>query len=155
MDVKHPVGSEILRKQNRKVDIKTMRYDMGERIVEQKERFCELEQGPKSSENVLHIVDLTYVPSYKNKRKKWKEEEYSKICFDRGLILKGQKINQKDLHLYFIELATQNSELRALNKKLSQQLEKVEKELSVLKKERKEKAARKEARTNRKRLPKR
>jgi hypothetical protein len=58
MDVKHPVGSEILRKQNRQVDIKTMAYDMGERIVDQKEKFCELEQGPKSSENVLHIVDL-------------------------------------------------------------------------------------------------
>ena len=64
MDVKHPVGSEILRKQNRKVDIKTMAYDMGERIFDQKERFCELEQGPKSSENVLHIVDLAYVSSY-------------------------------------------------------------------------------------------
>ena len=42
-----------------------------------------------------------------------------------------------------------------MNKKLSQQLERVEKELNVLKKERKEKVARKEARANRKRLPKR
>ena len=42
-----------------------------------------------------------------------------------------------------------------MNKKLSQQLERVEKELNVLKKEREEKAARKEARANRKRLPKR
>ncbi len=64
MDAKHPVGSEILRKQNRNVDIKTMAYDMGERIVDQKEKFCGLEQGPKSSENVLHIVDLSYVPSH-------------------------------------------------------------------------------------------
>jgi|GEM_PF-3262436 hypothetical protein len=52
MDVKHPVGSEILRKQNSKVDIKTMAFKMGKRIVDQKEKFCELEQGPKSSENV-------------------------------------------------------------------------------------------------------
>ena len=64
MDIKHPVGSEILRKQNRNLDIKTMAYDMGERIVDQKEKFCGLEQGPKSSENVLHIVDLAYVPSH-------------------------------------------------------------------------------------------
>lgn len=42
-----------------------------------------------------------------------------------------------------------------MNKKLSQQLERVEKELNVLKKEREEKVARKEARANRKRLPNR
>lgn len=90
-----------------------------------------------------------------NKLKKWKEEEYSKIRSDLGLILEGQKINQKDLRLGFIGLATQNSELIELNKKLSQQIERVEKELNVLKKEREEKAARKEARANRKRLPKR
>lgn len=90
-----------------------------------------------------------------NKLKKWKEEEYSRIRSDLGLILEGQKINQKDLRLGFIGLATQNSELLELNKKLSQQLERVEKELNVLKKEREEKAARKEARANRKRLPKR
>ena len=62
-----------------------------------------------------------------NKLKKWKQEEYSEIRFDLGLILEGQKINQKDLRLGFIGLATQNSELLALNKKLSQQLERVEK----------------------------
>ena len=90
-----------------------------------------------------------------NKLKKWKEEEYSKIRSDLGLILEGQKITQKDLRLGFIGLATQNSELLELNKKLSQQLERVEKELNVLKKEREEKIARKEARANRKRLPKR
>ena len=69
-----------------------------------------------------------------NKPKKWKEEEYSKISSDLGLILKGQKINQKDLRLGFIGLATQNSKLLELNKKLSQQLERVEKKLNVLKK---------------------
>jgi hypothetical protein len=42
-----------------------------------------------------------------------------------------------------------------LNQKLSQQLERVVEELNVLKKERKEKTARKEARANRKRLSKR
>jgi len=60
---KHPVGSGILRKQTRKVNIKTMAYDMGERIVDQKEKFCGLEQSPGSSENVLYIIDLSYGPT--------------------------------------------------------------------------------------------
>ena len=72
----------------------------------------------------LHKEDL-------NKLKKWREEEYKEIRSDLELILKGQK-----LQLCFIGLATQNSELLELNKKLHQQLERVEKELNVLKKER-------------------
>jgi hypothetical protein len=40
MDVKHPMDSEILLKQNRDLDMKTMAYDMGDRIVDQKEKFC-------------------------------------------------------------------------------------------------------------------
>jgi len=90
-----------------------------------------------------------------NTLKKGKEEEYSKIRCDLALILKGQEINQKDMRLGFIGLARRNDELLKLNKKLSQQLERVEKELNVLKKEREEKAARKDAYANRKRLPKR
>ena len=90
-----------------------------------------------------------------NKLKKWNAKESRLIRSDLKLILECQKINQKDLHLGFIGLATQNSKLLELNKKLSQQLEDVEKELNLLKKEREEKAARKEARANRKRLPKR
>ena len=66
-----------------------------------------------------------------------------KNSFWSGTDIRGPKINQKDLRLGFIGLATQNSELLELNKKLSQQLERVEKELNVLKKEREEKVARK------------
>lgn len=62
LDMKHPVGSAILKKQGRNITLKTMSFDLGESIVEQKNRFCGLERGPKSSENVLHIVDLCYVP---------------------------------------------------------------------------------------------
>ena len=36
--------------------------DLGESIFDQKKRFCGLDQGPKSIKNVLHIVDLCYVP---------------------------------------------------------------------------------------------
>ena len=69
--------------------------------------------------------------------------------------MKGQEVNKQELRLGFIGLATENSKLLEFNKKLNQQLERVEKELNVLKKEREEKVARKEARANRKRLPKR
>ena len=55
----------------------------------------------------------------------------------------------------FIGLAQQNQELVKLNKQLTQQLETVIEELNQIKQERQEKAARKEARANRKRLPKR
>ena len=90
-----------------------------------------------------------------NKMKEWKEDEYRKIRYDLELILEGQKINQKDLRLGFIGLAKQKSELLDFNQELTQQLETVVKELNVIKKEREEKAALKEARANRKRLPKR
>lgn len=103
--------------------------------------------------NVLFFSGLKEEDSHK--LQKWKEEEYSKIRSDLELILEGQKINQNDLRLAFIGLATQNSELLELNKKLSQQLEIVEKEFNLLKKEREEKAIRKEGRANRKRLSKR
>lgn len=108
------------------------------------------------SEKISKVVSLSGLKKNDfNKLKKWKEEEYIKIRSDLALLLEGQKINHKDLRLGFIGLATQNSELLDLNKKLKEQLERVEKEFSVLKKEREEKAARKEARANRKRLPKR
>ena len=90
-----------------------------------------------------------------NRIKEWKENEYKKICSDLDLILESQKINQKDLRLGFIGLAKQNCELLDLNKKLTEQLDAVVKELNLIKKERDEKAALKQARANRKRLPKR
>ena len=89
------------------------------------------------------------------KLKKWEKEEYSKIRCDLELILEGQKMNQKDLRLGFIGLATQNSDLLKLNEKLNDQLKTVVKELNELKKEREAKMSRKEARANRKRVPKR
>jgi hypothetical protein len=101
------------------------------------------------TEDISKVLSLSGLKQEdSNKLKKWKEEEYSKIRSDLELILEGQKINQKDLGL-----ATQNSELLELNKNLSQQLEGVEKEFNVLKKEREEKAARKEARANLKGQP--
>ena len=46
-----------------------------------------------------------------NKLKNWEKKEYSKIRHDLKRVIEGQKINQKDLHLGFIGLATQNTEL--------------------------------------------
>lgn len=83
------------------------------------------------------------------------EGDYGKIRSDLALILEGQKINQKDLRLCFIKIATQNNELLESNKKLNDQLETVVKELDKVKKEREDKVSRKKARANRKRLPKR
>jgi len=63
LDVKNPLGSEILKKQDQEINIKEMSYKIGKSIVVQKGRFVGLENGPVGPENVYHIVDLCYVPS--------------------------------------------------------------------------------------------
>lgn len=83
------------------------------------------------------------------------EDKYKKIVSSLELLLEGQKVTQEDLQLGFIGLAKHNSELLDLNKELNQQLEMVVSELNVIKKNREEKAARREAWSNQKRLPKR
>ena len=78
------------------------------------------------------------------------------------LLVEGQTNNSKqlkairdDLQKGFIGLAIRNQELLEVNQKLKEQLEMVAEELNQIKEEREEKAARKKARMNRKRLPKR
>lgn len=66
-------------------------------------------------------------------------------------MLKGQEVNQHELRIGFRQLADQNRFLFLQN----QQLLDLNQELNHFKKERQEKAARKEAHVNRKRLPKR
>jgi len=83
------------------------------------------------------------------------EEKYKQILGSLELLVEGQKVTQKDLKLGFIGLAKQNSELLDLNKELNQQSERVVSELNVIKKEREDKAARRERWSKRKRLPKR
>jgi integrase len=83
------------------------------------------------------------------------ENHYKKILNNLELLLEGQEVTQKDLQLGFIGLAKQNSELLDLNKELNQQLEIVMSELNIIKKEREEKAARRDRWSNRKRLSKR
>ena len=62
LDMKHPIGSLILKKQNSPYTLQESSLNLGKSIIKQKKRFCGLEQGPISSRNVLHIVDLCYVP---------------------------------------------------------------------------------------------
>ena len=79
-----------------------------------------------------------------------------------NILVKGQTHNSKqlkdirdDLQRGFIGLALRNQELVELNKELTQQLDIVVAELNQIKQERQEKEIRKQARANRKRLPKR
>ena len=99
------------------------------------------------------INELIYKESNSSTLKK--EEDYKEINFGIQLLLENQEMIEKDIRLGFIGLATQNHKLIKLNESLSRKLERVENELNMLKQEREEKASRKEARTNRKRLPKR
>jgi integrase len=78
------------------------------------------------------------------------------------ILVEGQTTNSKqlkairnDLQKGFIGLALRNEDLLKSNDQLKQQLDEVLKESNAIKHEREEKAARKEARANRKRLPKR
>jgi hypothetical protein len=64
LDLKHSVGTRILLKQNSPYTLQEMAQNMGRSVMKQKQRFCGLDQGPKSSKNVLHIIDLCYVPSH-------------------------------------------------------------------------------------------
>jgi integrase len=80
---------------------------------------------------------------------------YKKIEVQLDLLVKGQKINQQELRLGFIGLANRNQELLDSNKELNKQLEIIASELNAIKKEREEKAARREKWSKRKRLPKR
>lgn len=63
LDIKHPVGSCILKKQNSPKTVQEMAFDMGEKLAKQKSRFVGVPGGPVEPKNVLHIVDLAYVPS--------------------------------------------------------------------------------------------
>ena len=89
-------------------------------------------------------------------------QNYKTLKDELSQILENQRINKKKQNQIlettqrgFIGLALRNEELLKANDQLKQQLDDVIKELNTFKQEREEKAARKEAWTNRKRLPKR
>ena len=100
-----------------------------------------------------------------NKLQKIKKNQFiteSEVESKLDILVEGQTNNSKelqairnDLQKGFIGLALRNEELLKSNDQLKQQLDGVLKELNLIKQEREEKAARTEAWTNRKRLPKR
>ena len=102
-----------------------------------------------------------------NKLKNFKKEKNqliteSEVESKLDILVKGQINNSQeleairnDLQRGFIGLALRNEELLKSNDQLKQQLDEVLTELNAIKQERQEKAARKEARANRKQLPKR
>ena len=101
----------------------------------------------------------------KNKIEKRKNNQLiteSEIQSKLDLLVKGQSKNSRelisirnDLQKGFIGLALRNQELVELNQKLTKELETVVTELNLIQQEREEKAARKDAWSKRKRLPKR
>ena len=82
-------------------------------------------------------------------------DELSKILENQRISKKKQDQILETTQRGFIGIALRNEELLKSNDQLKQQLDDVIKELNTIKQERDEKAARKEAWTNRKRLPKR
>lgn len=82
-------------------------------------------------------------------------KDYEKVWINLNFLVEEQKLTKQDIRLGFIGLAKQNSELLKFNKELNQQLEEIKSELNAVKQEQDSKAARRKARLNRKRLPKR
>ena len=83
------------------------------------------------------------------------KDEFSQILENQRISKKKQDQILETTQRGFIGIALRNEELLKSNHQLNQQLDDVIKELNTIKQEREEKAARKEAWTNRKRLPKR
>lgn len=100
-----------------------------------------------------------------NKLQKIKKNQFiteSEVESKLDILVEGQTNNSKelqairnDLQKGFIGLALRNEELLKSNDQRKQQLDVVLKELNLIKQEREEKEARKQARVSRKRLPKR
>ena len=97
-----------------------------------------------------------------NQIEKIKKKNNQLLLSKLDLLVKGQERNSNkleiignDLRKGFIGLALRNEELLKSNHQLKEQLDDVLKELNAIKKEREEKAARREKWANRKRLPKR
>ena len=71
VDIKTPISLEALKLEGKAVSgpktYSEIGRFMGRKLIQQKARFCNIEGGPESSENVLHIIDLRKLPYYQNK----------------------------------------------------------------------------------------
>ena len=106
----------------------------------------------KKSKNLTKKNNSLDLPNYESLR-----DELSKILENQRISKKKQDqiLETTQIGFIVIGLPLRNEELLKSNEQLKQQLDEVLKELNAIKQEREEKAARKEARANRKRLPKR
>lgn len=110
----------------------------------------------KSGNIVFSKIEMLSEGNLRKVKEKYdSDDKYKKILSSLKLLEEGQKVTREDLQLAFIGLAEQNKELLDSNKKLKEQLDVVVSELNEIKKKREEKYARREALSNRKRLPKR
>lgn len=60
-DIKRLIGTEILQAQRDRRSLAEHAYSAGQKLMEQKARYCGMQHGPVSAVNVLHIVDLYFV----------------------------------------------------------------------------------------------
>lgn len=73
VDYKTPIDFQYLA-DNKGIDVsnfpslETVAYNMGKKIPPQKEEFCGLPGGPKSPENVLHVVNLDLIRDFNQKQ---------------------------------------------------------------------------------------
>ena len=71
VDIKTPISLEALQLEGKTVSgpntYSEIGRSMGRKLIQQKARFCNIEGGPESPENVLHIIDLRKLPYYQNK----------------------------------------------------------------------------------------
>ena len=89
VDIKQPVGSATLKKQNQTLSVEEMAHRIGEKIVKQKRKFVGLQNGPVNECNVGHIVDLCYVP--KNEKKIVKKNILKGAGSDTGIVFMNDK----------------------------------------------------------------
>lgn len=58
---KYAISREIYKYPSNFPSLETVAYEMGKKIPSQKETFCGLPGGPKTPDNVLHVVNLDLI----------------------------------------------------------------------------------------------
>lgn len=89
LNVHMPLGSEVLKRQKQTISLEDMAYNLGKKIVFEQHRFVGLENGPESSENTGHIIDLGNIPIHEK-------------SIVRDMILEGVKsLKGSDMNIFF------------------------------------------------------
>jgi len=92
-DAKAFVSDEVLKSQNQTMNMEQEARIGGAKAYVQKDKFCGQPGGPQSPEDVIHVIDLTFIPSgLKEIFKKLFLEGASEAGSDKGMYF----INDKD-----------------------------------------------------------